>query len=416
MIIQSVNYLKSQKIFLFQTILLSLSKFIAAISLYLYAKAITKYELGEIAYIQALVVIVISVISIQLPPTIFRFSLNKAYERISFWVVKKSNIFFYFSLIFFIVNFTHSNIFSQILCLSLVQISSLIKLELIRAKSKKNEYFFLAFFQVFFSVGCTALILFFYDKSINAVIIYIIFEYCSWTITLLVTSRLINKIILNNKKFFPKFDKNLFSELVKFGLYLVPTSLSWGIILFAPSIITEFFYGEETLAKFAISNRLPWAIHIFCAIILQILLKNLIIKFESDKEIFLSNYFNYTIFWFVFTSILTVLIYFFNYFLILKIFPSFELSISIQILQFLNVFLLSNFGLMGNFFQVVKKLKFNLITSCLAAILGILFAILFAKEYFIEGILFGITIGLLISIIINMLIIKKIIKNNSKIN
>ena len=414
MIIQSVNYLKSQKIFLFQTILLSLSKFIAAISLYLYAKAITKYELGEIAYIQALVVIVISVISIQLPPTIFRFSLNKTYERISFWVVKKSNIFFYFSLIFFIVNFTNSNIFSQILCLSLVQISSLIKLELIRAKSKKNEYFFIAFFQVFFSVGCTALFLFFYDKSINAVIVYIIFEYCSWTITLLVSSKLINKIILNNKNFFPKFDKNLFYELVKFGLYLVPTSLSWSIILFAPSIITEFFYGEETLAKFAISNRLPWAIHILCAIILQILLKNLIIKFESDEEIFLSNYFNYTLFWFVFTSILTVLIYFFNYFLILKIFPSFELSISIQILQFLNVFLLANFGLMGNFFQVVKKLKFNLITSCLAAILGVIFAILFAKEYSIEGILFGITIGLLISIIINMIIIKKIIKNNSK--
>lgn len=416
MIVQSVNYLKSQRILLFQTILLSVSKFIAAVSLYLYAKAITKYELGEIAYIQALVVIVISVISIQLPPTIFRFSLNKLYEKISFWVVKKSNIFFYFSLIFFIINYLNPNIFSQILSLSLVQISSLIKLELIRAKSEKNEFFILAFFQVFFSVGCTALTLFFYDKSLNAVFIYITFEYCSWAIILIASSRLINNIVINNKNFFPKFDKNLFSELIKFGFYLVPTSLSWGIILFAPSIITEFFYGEETLAKFAISNRLPWAIHIFCAIILQILLKNLIIKYENNKEIFLKNYFYYTIFWFIFTCALTISIYFFNYFLILKMFPSFELSSSIQILQFLNVFLLSNFGLMGNFFQVVKKLKFNLITSCLAAILGILFSILFAKEYFIEGILFGITIGLLISITINILIINKITKKNSKFN
>lgn len=413
MIIQSINYLKSQKLFLFQTILLSLSKFIAAISLYLYAKAITKYELGEIAYIQALVVIVISVISIQLPPTIFRFSLNKAYEQISFWFIKKTNIFFYFSLIFFIVNFTNSNIFSQILCLSLVQVSSLIKLELIRAKSKKNEYFVLAFFQVFFSVGCTALTLFFYDKSINAVIVYIIFEYCSWTIILLFSSRIINNIVINNKKILPKFDKNLFSELMKFGLYLVPTSLSWSIILFAPSILTEFFYGEETLAKFAISNRLPWAAHIFSAIILQILLKNLIIKFETNKKNFLNNYFNYSLIWLLFTAILTIFIYILNYFIILKLFPSFKISFTTQILQFINVFLLANFGLMGNFFQVIKKLKFNLITSCLAAILGTFFSILFAKEYFIEGILFGITLGLLISIIINMLIIKKTIKINS---
>ncbi len=414
MINQSVNYLKSQKIFLFQTILLSLSKFIAAVSLYLYAKAITKNELGEIAYIQALVVIVISIISIQLPPTIFRFSLIKAYEKISFWVVKKTNIFFYFSLIFFIINFINPNIFSQILCLSLIQISSMIKLELIRAKSEKNEFFVLAFFQVFFSVGSTALTLFFYYKSINAVFVYILFEYCSWAIILLVSTRIINNIVINYKKFLPKFNKNLFSEIVKFGLYLVPTSLSWSIILFAPSILTEFFYGEETLANFAISNRLPWAVHIFSAIILQILLKSLIIKFEKNKKNFLSNYFNYSLIWLLFTAILTIFIYMLNYFIILKLFPSFKISFTAQILQFINVFLLANFGLMGYFYQIVKKLNYNLYTSILAALIGFCFALIFRSSFNIEGILFGMTLSLTLAIFINLLIINKIIKISIK--
>ena len=73
----------------YQLILSTFGKAIAVISLFIYAKVITKNEVGEIAYIQAIVVFLVTILSLQLPAAIFRFSLEKKYQNISLWIVQK---------------------------------------------------------------------------------------------------------------------------------------------------------------------------------------------------------------------------------------------------------------------------------------------------------------------------------------
>ena len=148
--ISSVAVFEKKRTLFYQLILSTFSKAIAVSSLYIYAKVITKNEIGEIAYIQAIVVFLVTILSLQLPAAIFRFSLEKKYQNISVWVVQNSNYFFYISLLFFVVNFIYSNLISQVLLLSLIQITTQIKLELIRTKSNKSEFFKLIFFSNFF--------------------------------------------------------------------------------------------------------------------------------------------------------------------------------------------------------------------------------------------------------------------------
>ena len=98
---EQVAFFEKKGRLFYQLILSTFSKAIAVISLFIYAKVITKNEVGEIAYIQAIVVFLVTILSLQLPAAIFRFSLEKKYQNISLWIVQNSNYFFYISLIFF---------------------------------------------------------------------------------------------------------------------------------------------------------------------------------------------------------------------------------------------------------------------------------------------------------------------------
>ena len=94
---QSVAVFEKKGRLFYQLILSTLTKIIAVSSLYIYAKVITKNEIGEIAYIQAIVVFLVTILSLQLPAAIFRHSLEKKYQNISVWVAQNSNYFFYIS-------------------------------------------------------------------------------------------------------------------------------------------------------------------------------------------------------------------------------------------------------------------------------------------------------------------------------
>ena len=77
---------------------------------------------------------------------------------------------------------------------------------------------------------------------------------------------------------------------MRYGVYLIPTSLSWAVILHAPLILTEFFYDDTIVANFTISNRLPLVITMVSVLILQVIGKNLVLMYEDDAIKFCQNY------------------------------------------------------------------------------------------------------------------------------
>lgn len=403
---------KKERLF-YQLFLSVLTKAIAVSSLYIYAKAITKNEIGEIAYIQAIVVFLVTILSLQLPASIFRFSLSVKHQNVSFWIVQNSSYFFYLSSLFFLINFIYPNFIYQVLFLCLIQIAAQIKLELIRTKTNKSQFFKLIFLQVFISVFFTSLTLFFYEGFLNGVFVYLFFEYLSWVIIFIFCSKTILELKNKNFQIKPKYKKNYVLEHLRYGIYLIPTSISWAIILHSPIILTEYFFDDSIVANFTISNRLPLVVTMVSILIIQVIGKNLILKYEKNSFHFLNNFYKYSLFWFAYCSIFSIVIYFLNNFVILHIFNTYKISDQAQILQFLNAFLISNFAFVGFFYQIIKRLKYNIITAVIAAIIGFLGGYFLGFDYGIEGILIGMLFGLLAALSVSYLHIFKFI--NKKI-
>ena len=403
---------KKERLF-YQLFLSVLTKAIAVSSLYIYAKAITKNEIGEIAYIQAIVVFLVTILSLQLPAAIFRFSLSVKHQNVSFWIVQNSSYFFYLSSLFFLINFIYPNFIYQVLFLCLIQIAAQIKLELIRTKTNKSQFFKLIFLQVFISVFFTSLTLFFYEGFLNGVFVYLFFEYLSWVIIFIFCSKTILELKNKNFQIKPKYKKNYVLEHLRYGIYLIPTSISWAIILHSPIILTEYFFDDSIVANFTISNRLPLVVTMVSILIIQVIGKNLILKYEKNSFHFLNNFYKYSLFWFAYCSIFSIVIYYLNNFVILHIFNTYKISDQAQILQFLNAFLISNFAFVGFFYQIIKRLKYNIITAVIAATIGFLGGYFLGFDYGIEGILIGMLFGLLAALSVSYLHIFKFI--NKKI-
>ena len=186
---QLSEFFETKKKLFYHLVLSSLTKIIAISSLYIYAKILTKGEIGQIAFIQAIVVFLIAIISFQIPGSVFRYSLEKKYQNTSFWITQQSSYFFYISLFLFFLSFFYTSLIIQVLLLCLIQISTQTKLELVRTSSDKNNYFVIIFFQVFFSVILTSITLFLYKDIFNGVLVYILFEYLSWSIALFICSK-----------------------------------------------------------------------------------------------------------------------------------------------------------------------------------------------------------------------------------
>ena len=405
---QLSEFFETKKKLFYHLTISSLSKMIAISSLYIYAKILTKDEIGQIAFIQAIIVFLVAIISIQIPGSVFRYSLEKKYQNTSFWITQKSSYFFYISLFLFFSSFFYTSFIIQALLLCLIQICAQTKLELVRTSSNKNEYFVIIFFQVFFSVLLTSITLFLYNDIFNGVLVYIFFEYLSWAIVLFICSRNITKI-KKEKKIRSQLIKKYLIDHLKYGLYLIPTTFAWAIILYGPLVLTKFFFNAEVVAKFAISNRMPQIIFILGVLIIQVIGKNLILDFQKNSFDFCRKFFKYCFYWFVYCLSLSIIIYFINYFIILNIFPSYQITKTGQFLQFLNAFLLSNFSFIGFFYQVRKSLKYNAISSTLTAIIGVIFGFIFGSFYGLEGILIGMTLGLLIGLILRYIEVSKFI-------
>tara|TARA_B110000503_G_scaffold132089_1_gene207626 strand:- start:814 stop:2058 length:1245 start_codon:yes stop_codon:yes gene_type:complete len=410
---EQVAFFEKKGRLFYQLILSTFGKAIAVISLFIYAKVITKNEVGEIAYIQAIVVFLVTILSLQLPAAIFRFSLEKKYQNISLWIVQNSNYFFYISLIFFTINFIYPNFIFQVLLLCLIQIAAQIKLEIIRTKSSKSQFFKLILFQVFFSVALTSFTLILFKDVFNGVLVFIFFEYFSWFLTLVFCSKTISGFEKDYEQFKPIYKKEYALDLMRYGVYLIPTSLSWAVILHAPLILTEFFYDDTIVANFTISNRLPLVITMVSVLILQVIGKNLILMYEDNAIKFCQNYLKYSFFWLIYCSILSVIVYFLNYIVILNMFPSYKISEQGQILQFLNAFTIANFAFVGFFYQIIKRLKYNVITATLTATVGFISGYIFGISYGIEGILVGMFFGLLVGLTVSYIYIIGFIKRKN---
>ena len=169
------------------------SKMIAFVSLYLYANILPSDQISKLAILQALIVGVVAVLSIQLPTTLFRHSIEISYINSCLWLSSKSNIVLYISIIIIpVALYSNYSLMGVALVLGLVQIAAFLKLEIIRAVDEGSKYYGLILLQILASVSLTFITLRYFYKS-NGILVYAAYEFISWMLVFIMSGVIIKK-------------------------------------------------------------------------------------------------------------------------------------------------------------------------------------------------------------------------------
>ena len=379
------------------------SKMIAFLSLYLYANILPSDQISKLAVLQALVVGIVAVLSIQLPTTLFRHSIEAAYIKSSLWLSNKSSIVLGVSLIVIpIALYSNDSLIGMALVLGLVQIAAFMKLEIIRAIDEGGKYYRLILFQVAASVLLTLLTLRFFYKS-NGVLVYATYEFISWVFVFIVSTGIIKKWSRDYENRRAVFIKKQIIIYFKYGMFLIPTAISWWVITQAPILISSFLLESEEVAMYAISNRMPNMIALVSFIFLSVGSKNLALIYEIDPSAFKNKFFIYGVYWVTFFLIISIIVLILNWIFLVNYYPEYVLSFAIQSLQVVNSFFIAIFSFFGYGYIATKKVKYSSITSMLASVIGTLVSYFFGVKFGLIGVISGMTIGIVIGLALRVL-------------
>ena len=383
-----------------QTVIGVFTKLVTFISLYLYTFFVEKTDIANIGVLQATVIVLFALVSMQIHMAIFRYSIESKYLSTSKYVSSFSSKILLISLvIIFPAYFLDLGIFILALSLSFAQLAAYLKLELLRSSDSEGNYYKLLLFQVAISVFLTLLIISLFDE-LDPLYIYAVNELISWIVVHALAQKITNNYLKETEalKDSPKIKK-----FFQYGLFILPSSLAWWAITQSPLILIRNLFTVEEAAVYVISNRLPSVIALISFILLTSLGKNISFKFEENPRVFKRTYLKYFFFWFLgflFFSICTLGI---NIMLLSSFYPDYNTSLTIQILQVLNAFLISNFSFIGFAYMASKNVKFSSVSSIIVGLVGILTGYYLGQFYGVFGILFGMTIGLFVGLIIRMI-------------
>lgn len=387
------------------------SKMIAFVSLYLYANILPSDQISKLAILQALIVGVVAVLSIQLPTTLFRHSIEISYINSCLWLSSKSNIVLYISIIIIPValysNYSNYSLMGVALVLGLVQIAAFLKLEIIRAVDQGSKYYGLILLQILASVSLTFITLRYFYKS-NGILVYAAYEFISWMLVFIMSGVIIKKWRRENEERRAVFIKEQIFLYLKYGVFLIPTAVAWWLITQAPLLISGYLLNSGDVAMYAISNRIPNMIAIFAFIILPVGGKNLALIYQVDPSGFKKKFFRYSIYWSMAFLLISIVVLIMNWFFLTKWYPDYRLGFVIQLLQVANSFFIAVLSFLTYAYISTKKIKCSSLTSIITGVIGAFISYILGLKFGLIGVIGGMSIGIIIGLALTVLHIRSI--------
>lgn len=373
------------------------SKMIAFASLYLYANLLPSDQISKIAVLQAMVVGLVTLLSLQLPAALFRYSIQIANIKSSLWLANKSSIIMFFSFAAIpAVLYLDDSLIGMALILSLAQIATFFKLEVIRAVDATGKYFSIIFLQIIFSVLLTIITLSFFGRG-NGVLVYAGFEFASWVMAFSVASVIVKGCQKEHKPIFIKSEIVLY---LKYGVFLIPTAMSWWLITQAPILISGYILASEDVAMYAISNRMPNMVAIIAFIVPPIVSKNLALIYEVDPYQFGKKFIIYSAYWCAAFLFMSIMIFIINFIFLVSWYPEYVVGFTTQLLQVVNAYFIAVFSFLSYAYIVTKKVKYSSVASVVGGFIGVFCSYIFGVKFGLIGVISGMTVGIVIGLIL----------------
>lgn len=265
------------------------SRFITFLLVPLYTNVLTPVQYGEVDLIVTLATVLVPILTLNFGEAVMRFSLDKGgKDNLSImkngWIAMAISIviaLILMPLLYLYNGFSVSPIIIMLYCLS--QGFSVIAICNLRGKEKLLDFSLINILQTFLIAVLNILFLVVLKHGIEGYF----------------TSYIIANIIVTLISFyrgeaytalrFGKMDNRLFREMVKYSMFLIPTSLMWWIMNSSDRVMVSSMVGVKANGIYAISYKIPSILSSFSIIFNQAWSYSAIRESESDDSEAYSN-------------------------------------------------------------------------------------------------------------------------------
>lgn len=258
------------------------SKIVSFIMLPFYTSYLTTTQYGTIDLVNSVVLLFAPLITLGIADAIFRFIMSKDYDSISVFTIGISiNMIGWIILailsIFFskLIGFNYFNILLAILLSNTLY--SLLS-NFAKANNKLYVYSLLGLLQTIIFV-CLNVIFIKYQSY--GIIGYFASNIISNTVCILLYIFILKIWKYINIK---KIDKKTFIAMIKYSLPLIPTTLSWWIIMLSDRYMITYFLGVSENGIYAIANKIPTILNTIVVIFVQAWQISSISMYEKDSS------------------------------------------------------------------------------------------------------------------------------------
>lgn len=303
---------KKNKYLLKNTIIFSIgnfgSKFLSFLLIPFYTNYLSTYQYGIVDLITVISMIIVPLFTLNISESIMRFAMDKNSDKnsvfnIGLLMIIITTIFsFLLALIISIFNFNIQ--FPFLICLFIIALaSSQILMCYIRGIEKLLAYSIISIVQSTVIIFLTIFFLKYYNMGIKGYLLSYVIAYFLTSVFCLIISD-IQKI--NREK---KLNKNLFKQMLKYSLLLIPNSLMWWIIGSLDKVMITQMINVESNGIYSISYKIPTILVSLTTIFNQAWMISAIKEKDSkDKEEYTNSVFN-TLFVFVLFLATTLIIF-----------------------------------------------------------------------------------------------------------
>ena len=258
----------------------------------LYTNILSTSEYGALDLMTVLSMVIMPIITLNIAEAVMRFSMDKDSDKND--IVNIATLVFLFSVVLALFSIPILNTigyisdYSFLLFLYIITLSSsTITMCYIRGNEKLLSYAIISILQTIIIAGLNILLLVKFNLGIKGYILSYIIAYLITTILCILKGNT-NKIHI---KF--KINKNLFKNMLKYSLLLIPNSLMWWIMNSLDRIMVTNMIGISENGIYAVSYKIPTILITLTTIFNQAWMFSAVKEKDSDdKDAYTNSIFN----------------------------------------------------------------------------------------------------------------------------
>lgn len=247
------------------------SKLINILMVPLYTYKLNTSQYGTVDLMLTTINLLIPILTMEIGSAVIRYTID-AKDDLEKRKIYSNSIVYLLLLLFLLIVISpilyYFDIYQNYLFLFLLLLVSMVfnnvLAQFIRGIEKVKEYAFNGILQTIVTVICNLIFLVKFDMNINGYLLSMIIAAMISNIFLIIQSR--DYFIFN---FLQLLDYNLFKNMTKFSVPLIPNTIMWWIINGATRYLILFFIDSSANGLYAVANKIPTIISTMGTIFIQ---------------------------------------------------------------------------------------------------------------------------------------------------